>query len=234
MYLLINGNKHTCSRRMVTEDSIKYLTVEPKPEEISGVIQLCRDEGFLLAEDSADSFERSTYSGTLLTLTNKPEPQPHIPTVDEVRAQCLEMISQACNQTIVAGVDVEFETGVEHFNLSNEDQNNIDNLFRIVYLGGTRFPYQADGGECRVYAVSEIAQIYVAAQTLITTQTAYHNALKKYVNSMETVEEINGVSYGMELPEPYLTDLTANLAVAREEMAALVAKLQESQNAEAV
>lgn len=231
MYLVINGNKHSVSRRIVSGDTIKYLTVEPQPEVISGIIQTFRDDGFLMSEDNADSFERKFCTGTLLTLTNKPVPQPYVPTFDEAKAKCLEVISQACNQTIVAGVDVEFETGVEHFNLSNEDQNNIDNLFRIVYLGGSRFPYQADGGECRVYTVSEIAQIYVAAQTLITTQTAYHNALKKYVNSMETVEEINGVSYGMELPEPYLTDLTANLAVAQEEMTAMMAKLQESQNA---
>lgn len=234
MYLIINGNKYSVSRRIVSDDTIKYLTVTPEPEEISGTIQMYRDDDFLLAEDNADSFERRFCVGTLLTLTNKPVPQAPVLTFDEAKARCLEMISQACNHTIVTGVDVEFETGTEHFNLSNEDQNNIDNLFRIVYLGGTRFPYQADGGECRVYTVSEIAQIYVAAQTLITTQTAYHNALKKYVNSMETVEEINGVSYGMELPEPYLTDLTNNLAVAQEEMATLMVKLQESQNAAAV
>ena len=50
---------------------------------------------------------------------------------------------------------------------------------------------------------NKIAQIYIAAQTLITTQTTYHNALKAYVQSLEGSEEISAVTYGMTLPEPY-------------------------------
>lgn len=49
-----------------------------------------------------------------------------------------------------------------------------------------------------MYSATEIAQIYVAAQTLITGQTAYHNALKSYVNAMTDVEEIATVQYGIE------------------------------------
>lgn len=76
MYLIINGNKHTVSRRIVSGDTIKYLTVEPAPEDISGTIQMYRDDDFLMSEDNADNFERRFYAGTLLTLTNKPEPEP--------------------------------------------------------------------------------------------------------------------------------------------------------------
>lgn len=233
MYITYKDKKYNCKCRPGSTMIYSGLP-DDFPTSVSGEVILFADDGFELRRDKVEDYLRQTFEGGVLTLTNEPEPVLVVPTVDEVRAQCLGMISQACNQTIVAGVDVELNGAVEHFNLSDEDQRNIDNLFRIVYLGGTRFPYQADGSECRVYTVSEIAQIYVAAQTLITTQTAYHNALKKYVNSMETVEEINGVSYGMELPEPYLTDLNANLAVAQEEMAAMMAKLQESQNAASV
>lgn len=81
--------------------------------------------------------------------------------------------------------------------LALEDQSNINNLFRVVELGGTEFPYQADDGTCSVYTASEIANIYIAAQTLITTQTAYHNALKEYVLAMENEEDIASVEYGM-------------------------------------
>lgn len=73
MYLIINGNRHTCTRRIVTEDTIKYLSVTPAPEEITGKIQMFRDDGFLMAEDNADDYERKYTSGTLLTLTNKAE-----------------------------------------------------------------------------------------------------------------------------------------------------------------
>lgn len=76
MYLTINGNRHTISRRIVEADTIKYLTVTPEPEEISGTIQMFRDDGLLMSEDNADDFERRFYVGTLLTLTNQPEPVP--------------------------------------------------------------------------------------------------------------------------------------------------------------
>lgn len=90
MYLLINGNRHTCSRRIVTADTIKYLSVSPAPEEIAGKIEMYRDDGFLLAEDNSDGYERRYMSGTLLTLTNKAEstapPKPSL----EVRVAAIE------------------------------------------------------------------------------------------------------------------------------------------------
>ena len=83
----------------------------------------------------------------------------------------------------------------------------------------------SDGGVCRLYTATEIAQIYIAAQTLITTQTTYHNALKAYVQSLDGAEEISAVTYGMTLPEPYLSEMNAKLAVAQAQMNAIMAKL---------
>lgn len=138
----------------------------------------------------------------------------------------VEEISKACNSVIVAGVDVQIQGRKDHFNLSIEDQSNINNLFRVVELGGTEFPYQADDGTCTVYSAKEIAQIYITAQSHITTQTAYHNALKLYLLTLDTIETIEGITYGMELPEPYAQELAAKLAVAQEQMEAIVAKLE--------
>lgn len=134
-------------------------------------------------------------------------------------------ISAACNAAIVAGVDVQLGEEIEHFNLSIEDQSNIANLFRVVELGGTEFPYQADGGKCRIYTAQEIAQIYIAAQTAITSQTTYHNALKAYVQSLTDVEKISAVTYGMNLPKKYRDEMNEKLAVAQAQMDAIVARL---------
>ena len=64
-------------------------------------------------------------------------------TLPIVRAAKLKEISIACNETIVNGVDLTLDGETVHFNLSTEDQANIANLFRVVELGGTEFPYQA-------------------------------------------------------------------------------------------
>lgn len=91
MYLIINGNKHIVSKRIVKENEIRYLSVTPAPENVSGVIKMYEDGGFLISEDNADNFERWTHTGTLLVLTNIPEPVPTPepetepePTMDEI------------------------------------------------------------------------------------------------------------------------------------------------------
>ena len=139
-----------------------------------------------------------------------------------IMAAKLAEISNMCNAVIVAGVDIELGEESVHFNLSIEDQSNINNLFRVVELGGSEFPYQSDGGVCRVYSANEIVQIYIAAQTLITTQTTYHNELKQYVQSLDNAEAISSVEYGMTLPEPYLTEMNEKLAVAQQQMQAIL------------
>lgn len=150
-----------------------------------------------------------------------------------VMAAKLAEISKACNSVIVAGVDITLGDEEVHFNLSIEDQSNINNLFRVVELGGTEFPYQSDGGVCRVYSSSEIVQIYIAAQTLITAQTTYHNELKQYVQSLESAETISAIQYGMTLPEPYLTEMNEKLAVAQQQMQAIVEKMAQYTSGEA-
>lgn len=140
----------------------------------------------------------------------------------------LSEISNACNAVIVNGVDIKFGEETVHFNLSIEDQSNINNLFRVVELGGTEYPYQADGGVCRIYTAAEIAAIYIAAQTLITTQTTYHNELKQYVQTLTDVEEVSAVQYGMTLPEPYLTEMNEKLSVAQQQMQAIVGRMQQA------
>ena len=79
MYLLINNEQYPVTKRIVTKDTVKYLSVSPDPRPVSGTIQMYRDDGFLLSEDDAADYTRQTYAGTILTLTNKPEPVP-VPT----------------------------------------------------------------------------------------------------------------------------------------------------------
>ena len=145
-----------------------------------------------------------------------------------IMAAKLAEISNMCNAVIVAGVDIELGEESVHFNLSIEDQSNINNLFRVVELVGSEFPYQSDGGVCRVYSANEIVQIYIAAQTLITTQTTYHNELKQYVQSLDNAEAISSVEYGMTLPEPYLTEMNEKLAVAQQQMQAILTNMAQA------
>ena len=80
------------------EDAVAYLSVTPEPVEVAGMIQLCRDDGFVLAEDDAGAYARHTYAGTRLTLTNaaevSPQPKP-LPEPQATRAETLAAVSFA-------------------------------------------------------------------------------------------------------------------------------------------
>lgn len=163
-----------------------------------------------------------------ITITNVIEIVGEDNALSVVMSAKLSEISNACNAVIVNGVDIKFGEETVHFNLSIEDQSNINNLFRVVELGGTEYPYQADGGVCRIYTAAEIAAIYIAAQTLITTQTTYHNELKQYVQTLTSAEEVSAIQYGMTLPEPYLTEMNEKLTVAQQQMQAIVDRMQQA------
>lgn len=144
---------------------------------------------------------------------------------DIIKAAKIKEISKVCNEIIVSGIDVQIGNRVDHFNLSLEDQSNINNLFRVVELGGTEYPYQADDGTCTIYSADEISKIYLTAQSLITTQLTYHNALKAYLQSLTKAEDIVTVSYGMDLPEPFAAELKQKLTVANTQMEAIITRL---------
>ena len=93
MYIKIGKTQYPCTRRIVTGDTIKYLSVKPNPGEVTGKIQMYRDDGFLLSEDDADDYARQTYAGTILTLTNKPVPVPVIPPAPEPQATRAETLA---------------------------------------------------------------------------------------------------------------------------------------------
>ena len=147
---------------------------------------------------------------------------------DVIKTAKIAEISRVCGVIITNGIDIELNEETVHFNLSIEDQSNINNLFRVVELGGTEFPYQADGGVCRVYTAAEIVQIYIAAQTHITTQTTYHNALKSNVQSLSDTDKISAVTYGMTLPKKYRAEIETKLSVAQGQMNAIIARLSQA------
>lgn len=206
--------------------TMKYSGLpENFPTSVSGEIKLYADDGFLLRTDNTSDYLRQTFADGILTLTNAPEPEPAT-LAEEVSGKLTE-ISTACNTAIASGIDVEIDGEPVHFNLSLEDQANISNLFRVVELGGTEFPYQADGGVCSVYTADEIVTIYTTTQGHITYHLTYHNALKQYVQSLTDIELVQAVTYGMELPEPYLSEMNQKLAIAKQQIDAIVAKLQQ-------
>jgi hypothetical protein len=119
-----------------------------------------------------------------------------------LREKKLREVNEACEKTIHAGIDVEFEDieGKQHFSLEATDQINLAALFTSVTLGATTGYYHPDGGQVRAYSAYNIAVLYAAAKGFIAAQTGYCNLLKRWIERASD-EELANIQYGDSLPD---------------------------------
>jgi len=116
-------------------------------------------------------------------------------------------MSMTCRHIIEAGFDIELsDREVHHFSLDTQDQLNLITLSALAETQEL-IPYHADGEICKFYSAAEIKTIVAGATQFKMYHTTYYNALKAYINSLETIEEIAAVTYGMELPEEFQSDV---------------------------
>ena len=92
---------------------------------------------------------------------------------EEIQTEKLSSLSETCNQTIVAGMDVETTEGIEHFSLEETDQINLTTAFSAIEQGAKGYPYHADKKLCRMFTAVEIKAIAEKA----TAHKLYHTTL---------------------------------------------------------
>lgn len=126
--------------------------------------------------------------------------------IDFIRSSKINEMSYACRKTIEAGFDLELRGETKHFSLATQDQLNLMSL-SVMAQTQSLIPYHADGEECDFYTAEEINEIIDTANAFKIYHTTYYNALKGYINSLETIKDIAAVTYGMEIPEEYQTNV---------------------------
>lgn len=183
----------------VTTDSIIFQTV--------ALIRIEKEE--------YDILYNAMESGEEVTEPEEPS-EPDTPPVDEneqvtveyVRDRKVSEMSNTCNAVITAGFDVALsDGGTYHFSLTTQDQLNLITLSTLVASGETQIPYHADGELCRFYSSEDITTIITAATSFKAFHVSYFNALRAYVESMEDIDAIGAVVYGVEIPEAYQSDV---------------------------
>lgn len=127
--------------------------------------------------------------------------------IDFIRSSKIKEMSYECNKTIENGFDIETEDGIHHYSYALEDQLNLMNLSSMIAQGANELSYHADGELCRFYTPEEINEIINAGNAWKTYHTTYFNALKSYINSLETIEEISAITYGVDIPDEFKTDV---------------------------
>lgn len=126
-------------------------------------------------------------------------------------AKITEM-SNACRRTIEGGFDLELRGEEHHFSLDTQDQLNLMSL-SVMAQTQTLIPYHADGEECIFFTNEEINEIVDTANAFRIYHTTYYNALKHYINALDTIEAIAAIQYGISIPEEYKSDVLKTLEV---------------------
>lgn len=135
--------------------------------------------------------------------------------MEEARTDKLFELSTACNDAIVAGMDVVTTQGTEHFSLEETDQINLTTAYNAVMSGATAYPYHADGSLCRMFTAEEITSISNASISHKMYHTTLCNHLLTWARRAETAEELESITYTSDnLPADLAENMAAVLATA--------------------
>lgn len=127
-------------------------------------------------------------------------------TLEFIRTSKINEMSYTCRMTIEAGFDLELRGEMHHFSLNTQDQLNLITLSTLAQTQSL-IPYHADGEACIFYTSEEIREIVETATAFKIYHTTYYNALKGYINALNTIEAISAITYGTEIPEEYKSDV---------------------------
>ena len=99
-----------------------------------------------------------------------PEPEPYVPTLEEVQEAKVAQMNTAQQAAIQAGVDIELTDGAtEHFSLADHDQTSLIGLQGRVDAGEEQIPWHTsdESEHCKFYTNADMAMITSAAMEYV-------------------------------------------------------------------
>lgn len=142
------------------------------------------------------------------------EEAPDNRSFDEIQTEKLSNLSETCNQTIVAGMDVETTEGTEHFSLEETDQINLTTALSVIEQGAKGYPYHADKKLCRMFTAVEIKAIAEKATAHKLYHTTLCNHLLTLVRRATTTAELDKITYSADCLPPDLAENMKKILVA--------------------
>lgn len=127
--------------------------------------------------------------------------------IESYRTNKKKEISQNCQNTIYAGVDIEISSGTEHFSLKDEDQLNLFGKQAQLSAGSEKLEYHEDGNPCRYYPAEDMQKIINGAMEFKSYHTTYGNSLNMWIKGCKKASEIAAIKYGSSIPEEYQSEV---------------------------
>lgn len=159
-------------------------------EEFVKLQQIFSNVSLPWSEINEEIAKAEAYNGEY-TIEEEPDNRPF----EEIQAEKLSSLSEACNQTIVAGMDVETTEGVEHFSLEETDQINLTTALSAIEQGAKGYPYHADKKLCRMFTAVEIKAIAEKATAHKLYHTTLCNHLLTLARRATTTAELDKITY---------------------------------------
>ena len=171
-------------------------------------------DGFkTLYKENEDSYILSDDGSVYVEPEPMPEPEP---TLDEVKEAKVAEMNKTQQDAIQSGVDVTLSDGsTEHFSLTERDQTSLVGLQAQVAIGAENIPWHTSDEDehCKFYSNADMAKITSSALSYVTWHVTYFRDLRIFIRSLESKEEVEQVTYGMDIPEAYQSEpLKAMLA----------------------
>lgn len=164
------------------------------------------EDGFILSDDGSVYVE---------PIEPGPTPEPEI-SLDEVKESKVSEMNDIQQKLIAQGVDVTLSDGSkEHFSLTERDQTSLVGLQAQVAIGAENIPWHTSDEDehCKFYSNADMAKITSSALSYVTWHITYFRDLRIFIRSLESKEEVEQVTYGMDIPEAYQSEpLKAMLA----------------------
>lgn len=135
-----------------------------------------------------------------------PEPEPYVPTLEEVKEAKVTEMNMMQESAIQAGVDVTLSDGTtEHFYLAQKDREELAVLQTAIARGDEKIPWHTsnEAEHCKYYSNEDMSRIVTAAFDYATYHKTYFRDLRIYIRSLATKTEVEAVTYEMEIPEEY-------------------------------
>lgn len=133
---------------------------------------------------------------------------------EEIQIEKLSSLSETCNQTIVAGMDVETTEGIEHFSLEETDQINLTAALSAIEQGAKGYPYHADKKLCRMFTAVELKAIAKKATAHKLYHTTLCNHLLILARRATTPAELDKITYSADCLPPDLAENMKKILVA--------------------
>lgn len=144
-------------------------------------------------------------------IANIQDPRP----LSEIITDKLTELSASCDSTIIQGITLTTEDGVErHFKCATDDKIIVAAALELVKSGAPGYLFQDGDGVCFYASTNDIRAIMTGFVQHVTKTQTYLSILSDYVKSLTDPQEVLAVQWGQELTGEWLVQYNEKMALA--------------------